>query len=129
MSKQNRHHYQKRKNRRVSKEAQQHLKHKQEIKNHKLEMEQLKMKKRGTQKEIKIEGIEYLLQHPGLLESIRMRDRSKNDAGQVIEENLYRELMKNVIFFKEGGQPDFEFFEENPGFMEVMGEASTFTFQ
>ncbi|PIC73370.1 hypothetical protein CSV76_11030 [Sporosarcina sp. P17b] len=87
------------------------------------------MAKRGEQKEIKIEGIEYLFQHPGLLESIRMRDRSKNDAGTMIEEVIYRELMEHVVFTKEGGKVDFDFFEENPGFTDVMGEAMTFTFR
>lgn len=87
------------------------------------------MAKRGDQKTIKVEGIEYLLQHPGLLESIRMRDRSKNEAGSLIEETIYRELMEHVIFLKEGGQVDFEYFEENPGFAEVMREAMAFTFR
>jgi len=87
------------------------------------------MAKRGEQKTIKVEGIEYLLQHPGLLESIRMRDRSKNEAGSLIEETIYRELMENVIFLKEGGKVDFEYFEENPGFTDVMKEAMEFVFK
>lgn len=87
------------------------------------------MAKRGEQKTIKVEGIEYLLQHPGLLESIRMRDRSKNEAGSLIEETIYRELMEHVIFLKDGGKVDFEYFEENPGFTDVMKEAMAFTFR
>ncbi|KZR58972.1 hypothetical protein [Pseudobacillus badius] len=87
------------------------------------------MAKRGDQKTIKVEGTEFLLQHPGLLESIRMRDRSKNEAGSLIEETIYRELMEHVVFLKEGGKVDFEYFEENPGFQEVMREAMSFTFR
>lgn len=87
------------------------------------------MAKRGNQKTIKIEGIEYTLQHPGLLESIRMRDRSKNEAGSLIEETIYRELLEHVIFLEEGGKVDFEYFEENPGFTDVMKEAMSFTFR
>ncbi|MGG0666969.1 hypothetical protein ABE073_00310 [Lederbergia citrisecunda] len=87
------------------------------------------MAKRGEQKSMKIEGTEYLFQHPGLLESIRMRDRSKNEAGSLIEETIYRELMEHVIFLKDGGKVDFDFFEETPGFSDVMKEAMAFTFR
>ena len=87
------------------------------------------MVKRGEQKTITVEGIEYTLQHPGLLESIRMRDRSKNDAGSMIEELIYRELMEHVIFLKDGGKASFDYFEENPGFSDVIKEAMSFTFR
>ncbi len=102
-----------------------HLQTKNQIK----ELERMKMAKRGEQKTVKVEGIEYVLQHPGLLESIRMRDRSKNEAGSLIEETIYRELMEHVIFLKDGGKVDFEYFEENPGFTDVMKEAMAFTFR
>ena len=102
-----------------------HLQQKQNIK----ELERLKMAKRGEQKTIKVEGIEYLLQHPGLLESIRMRDRSKNDIGTLIEELTYREMLDHVIFLKDGSKVDFEYFEENPGFADVMKEAMEFVFK
>ena len=108
-----------------SKQVVSHLQQKQNNK----ELERFRMAKRGEQKTIKVEGIEYLLQHPGLLESIRMRDRSKNEAGSLIEETIYRELMENVIFLKEGGKVDFEYFEENPGFTDVMKEAMEFVFK
>ncbi|NYV68131.1 hypothetical protein HYI36_22905 [Bacillus sp. Gen3] len=87
------------------------------------------MAKRGEQKTIKVEGIEYVLQHPGLLESIRMRDRSKNEAGSLIEETIYRELMEHVVFLNDGNKVDFEYFEENPGFTDVMKEAMSFVFK
>lgn len=109
----------------TAKEVVQHLQHKQTIK----ELERIKMAKRGEQKDIKVEGIEYKLQHPGLLESIRMRDRSKNEAGSLIEENIYRELMDHVIFLGDGSKVDFEYFEENEGFTDIMKEAMAFTFR
>ena len=89
----------------------------------------MKMAKRGEQKTIKVEGIEYMLQHPGLLESIRMRDRSKNQLGVPMEELTYRELLDHVVFLKDGGKVDFEHFEENPGFTDVMEEAMDFVFK
>ncbi|WP_424513773.1 hypothetical protein [Psychrobacillus psychrotolerans] len=93
------------------------------------EMERMKMAKKGTQKETKVEGIEYIFQHPGLLESIRMRDRSKNEGGSMNEENLYKELMEHVIFLKEGGKVTFDHFEEHEGFKDVIKEAIAFTFR
>lgn len=87
------------------------------------------MAKKGSQKETTIEGVDYIFQHPGLLESIRMRDRSKNDNGAMIEENLYKELMEHVIFLKAGGKVTFEHFEEHEGFKDVIKEAIAFTFR
>lgn len=108
-----------------SKQVVSHLQTKNQIK----ELERMKMAKRGEQKTIKVEGIEYVLQHPGLLESIRMRDRSKNEAGSLIEETIYRELMEHVVFLNDGNKVDFEYFEENPGFTDVMKEAMSFVFK
>ncbi|WP_419957215.1 hypothetical protein [Psychrobacillus psychrotolerans] len=87
------------------------------------------MAKKGTQKETKVEGVEYIFQHPGLLESIRMRDRSKNEGGSMNEENLYKELMEHVIFLKDGGKVTFDHFEEHEGFKDVIKEAIAFTFR
>jgi len=93
------------------------------------EMERMKMAKKGTQKDTKVEGVEYIFQHPGLLESIRMRDRSKNEGGSMNEENLYKELMEHVIFLKDGGKVTFDHFEEHEGFKDVIKEAIAFTFR
>lgn len=94
-------------------------------------MERRMMAKNGQQKEYKAEnGQEYIFQHPGLRESIRMKDRSKqNQFGVQSTEVLYEEIMKNCIFLKEGGKVDFEHFEEHGGFNEVMSEAIKFIFQ
>lgn len=86
----------------------------------------------GTQKEVKItvtgekgEAVEkvYLLQHPGVREAVRLRGRSKDAMGNMDEEKYYDELMKKVIV-----QPrtNWDYWEENEGFQEVMKEASTF---
>ncbi|KZR58973.1 hypothetical protein [Pseudobacillus badius] len=87
------------------------------------------MATRREQKSIEVEGIQYTLYHPGLQESIRMHDRCKNESGVQLDEVLYRELMEHVIRLRDGTKVDFEYFEENPGFMEVMAEARAFTFK
>jgi len=97
--------------------------------NNQREMERMKMAKKGTQKEVTVEGVDYIFQHPGLLESIRIRDRSKNENGALIEENIFKELMDHVIFLKDGGKVTWDHFEEHEGFKEVIKEASAFTFR
>lgn len=72
----------------------------------------------------------YKFQHPGLLESIRMRDRSKNESGNGYnEENLYSELLEHVIFLEDGSRVNFEYFEENEGFTDVIKAATKFVFR
>jgi hypothetical protein len=88
-------------------------------------------KKTGTQKEIKIttgEGeetkeITYVLQHPGVRGGVQLRGRAKDAMGGMDEEKYYEELMKKVIV-----QPktNWDYWEENEGFQDVMKEASTF---
>ncbi|NYV68130.1 hypothetical protein HYI36_22900 [Bacillus sp. Gen3] len=86
------------------------------------------MPKPIRQKAIEVEGIEYVLRHPGLMKVVEMKDRIVNENGNA-DEVFYRELMEHVIFLKDGSKVDFEFFEENPGFLEVMSEAKAFTFE
>lgn len=91
--------------------------------------ELLKMaKKEGSQKEFIFtdgEGNEtkYLFQHPGVRGGVQLRGRAKDAMGNLDEEKYYDELMKKVIV-----QPrtNWEYWEENEGFQEVMKEASTF---
>lgn len=71
---------------------------------------------------------EYKFQHPGLRESIRMRDRAKTETGTSAEA-LYNEFMEHVIFTAEGGRADWDHFEEHGGLSEVMKAASRFVFQ
>ncbi|MEK4085607.1 hypothetical protein [Psychrobacillus sp. FSL K6-1415] len=89
------------------------------------------MAKKGEQKtfESKKNGNKYLFQHPGLRESIKMRDKSKNEHGVQQSETLYEDMMEHVIFLEDGGKVDFDHFEEAGGFSEVMSAAVKFTFQ
>lgn len=82
----------------------------------------------GTQKTIKIktsqgEEKEYILQHPGVREGVRIRGRAKDQFGNLDEEKYYEELMKHVIV---SPKTNWDYWEENEGFLEVMKEASTF---
>lgn len=93
------------------------------------EWERKAMAKKGEQKEITVDGIDYVLQYPGLREAVRMRDNAKNQHGVVVNETLYNSLMEHVVFLKEGGKVTYEHFEEHSGFTEVFSEAVKFTFQ
>jgi hypothetical protein len=86
--------------------------------------EMLRMaQKSGTQKTITVNEVEYTLQHPGVRAGVQIRGRSKDATGHLDEEKYYTELMKHVIV-----QPkvDWDYWEENEGFLEVMKEASSF---
>ncbi len=79
----------------------------------------------GTQKVVTIGEVEYTLQHPGVREGVKIRDRAKNQFGNIVEEKLYDEYMKNVIV-----QPrvTWETVEEigNTNFTELMKETGDF---
>lgn len=108
-----------------------HLRHKQNVK----KLEEMKMAKRNTVEIFAYtnkqgEETKFKFQHPGLLESIRMRDRSKNESGNGYnEENLYSELLEHVIFLEDGSRVNFEYFEENEGFTDVIKAATKFVFR
>lgn len=73
---------------------------------------------------VEIQGTEYTFQHPGVRESVRLRDRSKNKSGQLVEEKYYQELMTHVIV-----QPkvNWDYFDEHPEvFDDVMLAAVEF---
>lgn len=101
-----------------------HLRHRQR--------ERFLMAKKGEQKNYEATtGVKYILQHPGLREAIRMRDRSKTERGTSTEA-LYSEFMEHVIFEDVEGTPQrvtWDHFEEKGGLSEVMKQASTFVFQ
>lgn len=90
------------------------------------------MAKKGEQKNFEATtGVKYILQHPGLREAIRIRDRSKTERGTSTEA-LYSEFMEHVIFEDIDGVPQrvtWDHFEERGGLSEVMKQASTFVFQ
>jgi hypothetical protein len=84
--------------------------------------------KSGSQKEFKHtnekgEEVTYTFQYPGLREAVKIRDRSKNQFGGLIEEKYYDELMKHVIV---SPKTSWDYWEENEGFEEVLAEAGTF---
>ncbi|WP_313893855.1 hypothetical protein [Psychrobacillus sp.] len=88
------------------------------------------MAKKGEQKLFEATTKEkYTFQHPGLRESVRMRDKSKNEHGVQQGEKLYEAMMEHVIFKEDGTKVSFEHFEEVGGFSEVMAAAVKFTFQ
>jgi hypothetical protein len=84
------------------------------------------MAKKGTQKTIEVEGKKYILQHPGVRFAVKMRDMAKDHNGQLIEEKYYEEIMKHVIFTEDGGKTNWDYWDENEGFTEVMMEAVRF---
>lgn len=92
-------------------------------------MERKAMAKKGEQMQFTASTKqEYKFQHPGLRESLRMRDRSKTETG-TSSELLYSEFMEHVIFTADGGRTNWEHFEEHGGFSEVMKAAAKFLFQ
>ncbi|MBH0171021.1 hypothetical protein [Fictibacillus sp. 18YEL24] len=90
--------------------------------------------KAGSQKEFTLfEGNEneqkFLFQHPGVRAGVQIRGRSKDATGNLDEEKYYTELMNHVVFLKtEDGvkKVNWDYWEENDGFLEVMKEASSF---
>lgn len=81
------------------------------------------MAKIGTQKTIKVEGIEYTLQHPGTREFVRIQDRAQTETGLPSTEKLAEEVFKHVVV---NPKVDFEYFDEHDGFDEVLKESLTF---
>lgn len=84
--------------------------------------------KAGSQKEYTFvneagEETKYLFQHPGVKGGVQLRGRSRDAMGNMDEEKYFQELMGKVIV-----QPktNWDYWEENEGFNEVMKEASTF---
>lgn len=73
------------------------------------------------QTEVTIEDKKFILQHPGARASVQLRDRCKNRHGQIVEENLYQELMKHVIVEP---KVSWDYFDEHPEvFDELMEKA------
>lgn len=93
------------------------------------EMERKAMAKKGEQMEFTTQKEQkYTFQHPGLRESLRMRDRAKTEVGTSAE-LLYNEFMEHVVFTSDGGRTNWDHFEEHGGLSEVMKAASKYLFQ
>lgn len=82
------------------------------------------MAKNPKQKQVTIDEVTYILQHPGIRSSVQMRDRAKNNLGQFSEEKYYTELMKHVIVEP---KVTWDYFDEHEGiFEQLMKEAAEF---
>lgn len=81
------------------------------------------MAKAGTQKVVKVEGIDYTLQHPGVREFVRLQDRVKDDNGHPSNEKYSEEVMKIVVV---DPKVDWDYFEEHEGYEELIKEAGQF---
>lgn len=81
------------------------------------------MAKIGTKKTVEVQGVEYTLQHPGTRAFVQIQDRIQMDNGNSSNEKLSEEIFKHVIVEP---KVDFDYFDENEGYEELMSEASTF---
>lgn len=59
------------------------------------------------QKKITVNETEYTLQKVMPREWLRMKDRSKNKHGQVVEENFYSEILKHIVVSPKKSLDDF----------------------
>ena len=55
------------------------------------------MAKLGDQKEVKVAGEEYTLQHPGMKKYLEMQDKAKNRSGVPSETKLSELFLENVV--------------------------------
>lgn len=85
--------------------------------------ENFKMAKIGTQKTITVEGIDYVLQHPGTREQTRIQDRFLGEGGAFSTEKAAEEMFKHIIVEP---KVSFDYFDEHDGFEEVLKEAMNF---
>lgn len=81
------------------------------------------MAKIGTQKTVTVEGIDYVLQHPGSREYARIQDRTQTEIGIPSTEKLSEEIFKHVIVEP---KVSWEYFDEQDGYEEVLKESMTF---
>lgn len=79
--------------------------------------------KMEKQKKFKYKGVEYTFQRPPMRDTVKMRDRSKDKNGELIEEKYYDEIMKHVVV---DPKICWEYWDEHDGFQEVMAEAIKF---
>lgn len=94
------------------------------------------MSLKGKQESVVIGEVKFTFQHPGIEEVLDLKDRARNDAGQVSDKEIAKELFEHVIFAEVDGslqKVNFAFFEERFGSMkeykEVIKAASKFLFR
>lgn len=76
----------------------------------------------GAKKGVTVGGITYIFRHPGLRESIKMRQRCTDHIG-IEKRKLNEEIMKHVLIHPKTNPA---YWERNDGFQEVMDEAYRF---
>lgn len=81
------------------------------------------MAKIGTKKTVEVEGKEYTFQHPGTRAMAQIQDRIQMENGSPSNEKLSEEIFKHVIVEP---KVDFDYFDENDGYEEVVKEAFSF---
>ncbi|WP_088005603.1 hypothetical protein [Indiicoccus explosivorum] len=81
------------------------------------------MPKLGSKKVVEVEGTEFTLQHPGTRAYTQIQDRIQREGGMMSSEKLSEEIFKHVIVEP---KVDFEYFDENDGYEEVITEAMNF---
>ncbi|ASK24763.1 hypothetical protein ACUUYQ_13240 [Bacillus halotolerans] len=82
------------------------------------------MSKFGKQKKVTIKGTEYTLQHPGTKRMVELQDEAINlNTGKPTSAALFDLYMKEVIV---APKVSWNYFDEHPGFMELMREVQTF---
>lgn len=59
------------------------------------------------QKQVKVEGKDYTLQHPGAYWYLEMKDRCKNANGVLMESKYTREMLDNVVIQPKVTPEDF----------------------
>lgn len=75
------------------------------------------------QETIEVEGVTYVLQHPGHRAKVRMEDAAQSKDGKFLSENYYGELMRHVIVEP---KTSWDYWDQHEGFDDVMAKAITF---
>lgn len=68
-------------------------------------------------------GTKYVFQFPGTKAVQGIIDKSKNGFGNIVETEYNEQLMEKVIV---SPQTDWDYWDENEGYREVMTEADRF---
>lgn len=80
--------------------------------------------KKPKQKSETIGGIDFVFQHPGIRQLLRITDQSKNKDGVLMSETYYKQIMEHVIV---APKTDWDFWDEHDDILEeVMGAAVSF---
>lgn len=80
---------------------------------------------KARQEEFEIDGVTYVLQHPGHRGKTRMMDASMDKDGKLVMEKFFEQLMKNVVVSPPEAK-GWEYWDHNDNFDEVMEKAGRF---